>query len=361
MYINLIKILPLFDLIKVSINKHKWLIAIVIPYAIGALYIQKHLLSNYKRILIFDGIGIITTSIIWMFIFSCYSIYVMVFIRPNRLAHYLQINLRPHLNIERLIHSLPVIILLPVFISSFTIFKSAIQTFNPYEWDERLAEWDRILHLGVDPWRWLQILLSFPLLTFVVNFFYNLWFFILYMVIYYLAFSLNNQKLRMQFFLSFILSWIMLGTILATVFSSAGPCYYGNLFPEKNPFLSLMLYLHDANKHFPIWALDAQQMLWNNANNKTASYQLGISAMPSMHVATTVLIALWTLRINRGLGIAGIIFTLIILIGSIHLGWHYALDGYIGGLGAYLIWHGVGWMQRQTELKESTRNLLSNI
>ena len=349
------------DRIKVSIYVHKWLIAIIATYSIAAMYIKSHLLSQYKQPLMFDSLGILITLTIWILILSCYSVYVMIFIRPHKLTNFLSNNLQQRLTMERFIHSLPVIVLLPIFVSSFTIFKAAIPVFHFYAWDERLAEWDRILHLGIDPWRWLQIFFTFPLVTFVINFFYNLWFFILYGVIYYLAFSMKNLKLRMQFLLSFVLSWIVLGTIFATVFSSVGPCYYGYLFPKKNPFAPLMLYLNNANQHFPIWALDTQQMLWNNANDKAEMYQLGISAMPSMHVATAVLIALWAARINWGLGIFGIFFTFIILIGSIHLGWHYALDGYIGGLGAYMIWHGVGWKLRQTTPMQASKKILNTI
>ena len=35
-------------------------------------------------------------------------------------------------------------------------------------------------------------------------------------------------------------------------------------------------------------------------------------------------------------------FAVLILLGSIHLGWHYALDGYVGAAGAALVWHLVG-------------------
>ncbi len=40
------------------------------------------------------------------------------------------------------------------------------------------------------------------------------------------------------------------------------------------------------------------------------------------------------------------IFALCILVGSVHLGWHYAVDGYIGAAIAAAIWFGVGAVQR---------------
>jgi hypothetical protein len=39
------------------------------------------------------------------------------------------------------------------------------------------------------------------------------------------------------------------------------------------------------------------------------------------------------------------VFAVLILLGSVHLGWHYAVDGYAGALGAALLWHLVGRLQ----------------
>ena len=64
--------------------------------------------------------------------------------------------------------------------------------------------------------------------------------------------------------------------------------------------------------------------------------------MPSMHVATSVLLALFGWRHSRQAGIALTVYAALIMVGSVHLGWHYALDGYVGGLGALVVWWLVG-------------------
>jgi hypothetical protein len=35
----------------------------------------------------------------------------------------------------------------------------------------------------------------------------------------------------------------------------------------------------------------------------------------------------------------------VVLVGSVHLGWHYAVDGYLSIVGALAIWVGVGAVQ----------------
>jgi hypothetical protein len=38
----------------------------------------------------------------------------------------------------------------------------------------------------------------------------------------------------------------------------------------------------------------------------------------------------------------------VILVGSVHLGWHYAIDGYAAIVGTLVIWCGVGKMIRRS-------------
>ena len=81
---------------------------------------------------------------------------------------------------------------------------------------------------------------------------------------------------------------------------------------------------------------------------------LRISATPSMYIATDVLLAQWGWSTRQNIGITFVVFT-IIMLGSIHLGWHYALDGYVGGIGSHAIWHGVDWLLRKSPLNNASR------
>ena len=64
--------------------------------------------------------------------------------------------------------------------------------------------------------------------------------------------------------------------------------------------------------------------------------------MPSMHVSTSLLFVLVGWRSHRLLGVVFSIFAVVIMLGSVLLAWHYAIDGYVAIIFTLLIWHTVG-------------------
>jgi hypothetical protein len=271
--------------------------------------------------------------------------YVMAVVRPERLGRYLVADLRFNvLTAERVLNALIIFLALPVFTSMFTSVKAMIPLLQPFAWDTTFAGWDAFLHGGRQAWEWLHPILGTPLVTAAVNVVYVGWFFVLYGVWMWQAFSTRDRVLRMRFFLSFILMWILLGTGLATLLSSAGPCYFGRVTGLEDSFAPLMSYLREASTQAPVWAIQTQENLWRDYLSPGLELGSGISAMPSMHVATTVLFALLGWQVSRRLGIAFTAFAVAIMIGSVHLGWHYALDGYVSAIGTVLIWKLAGWL-----------------
>jgi hypothetical protein len=63
-----------------------------------------------------------------------------------------------------------------------------------------------------------------------------------------------------------------------------------------------------------------------------------------MHLASTWIMWRLAWSMGRAARIAGSAFLLLIFVGSIHLGWHYALDGYLAIIGAWTLWRGTGWL-----------------
>lgn len=331
--------------LRSALHAHRWLLLLVGLHALAAAVLYHAYPQDSDVLLLLEGFS--TSTLLGpLFALCAYALYVMIFVRPRALLHYLHTHLAAYLTRRRLLHALPALLAIPLFASSFTIAKAAVPLLHPYSWDSRLAAIDQTLHGGVQPWLLLQGLVGYPPVTALLNLAYHLWFFIMFAMLYWLVFSTERAQLRMQFMLSFVISWTLLGNVVATLLSSAGPCYYRLVTGGPDPYAALMGYLHVADSHIPVLALNVQNMLWQGYQQHVGVSGMTISAMPSMHVATAVLLALAGWHIGRSTGIALSIFAALILIGSIHLGWHYAVDGYVGAVGAYLIWRLVGWLQR---------------
>jgi hypothetical protein len=262
-----------------------------------------------------------------------------------------------YLTRQRAISFVVVALVLTPFMNTFGSFKQAIPYLTPFSWDKTFMEMDQALH-GGHPWQWLQPLLGYAPVTFTINCFYNVWVFVMFGVVLSQAWS-RNRTVRMQFLLTFVLIWIVIGTGLAMLFSSAGPCYYQHLTAAGSPYMDLMAYLNCANERLPLPSLNVQATLWRAYESGRHQLFAGISAMPSMHVATSVLFALVAWRINRWLGAAFTLFAIVIQIGSVHLAWHYAIDGYVGAALTVFIWHAVGWFLRNSGEYRTGQNVLA--
>jgi membrane-associated phospholipid phosphatase len=258
-----------------------------------------------------------------------------------------------------LVNALPVFAAMVFFNKAMIELKPAIPAIHPFSWDTRFMEWDRMLHFGTDPWVILQPLLGHDTITFAINMAYNFWFVALFAAWFWFGFQKQASELRTQFFLSYMLAWWIGGGLLAVYFSSAGPVYYDELGLTPNPYLGLFAYLNDADTRIPLWFLDTQQMLWDGYTGKGPP--LGISAMPSMHNASAVLFALAFAQVSKRLGWFFAAYAAVILVGSVHLGWHYAIDGYAGIAIALVSWWLAGrmarWLHQLPALKRYNESL----
>jgi hypothetical protein len=241
---------------------------------------------------------------------------------------------------DRIANSLNGLAAMIVFAAGFGVLKGAIAILAPFHWDEAFARWDRTLHFGRAPHEWLWWLVEQPVAVWLINLGYNFWFVVLAGSMLAAAISRRDTRLRHQFMVSLILVWVLAGFLVAMAFSSAGPCYFERL-GLGGEFQPLMDALAAADEHFPVWALTTQDILWSGyAGAPTGS--LGISAFPSVHVATAVLIAIYATRRSLSAGVALWLFAGLIMIGSVVLGWHYAIDGYAAAILAVAIWKATG-------------------
>jgi hypothetical protein len=231
-----------------------------------------------------------------------------------------------------------VIALAPPFMSTFSSFKQVIPIINNFSWDYQFMKLDYILHFGHHPWEFFRFFLNYPHIIKVIDRLYMLWFPILFFSCLWMGWSLR-RKLRFQFFINACLDWVILGTFLAIIFSSAGPCYYAKVVNgHPNPYDPLMSRLTEIHSSMPLFAIKNQIGIWKAYENHVWLPFGGISAMPSLHIAITVLFALVGWRINRYIGILLTAYVLITQIGAVILGWHYAVDGYVSILLTILVW-----------------------
>jgi PAP2 superfamily protein len=246
---------------------------------------------------------------------------------------------------ERVLGFALVALLVPVLLNAFGAWKALIPVLHPFAIDAQLASLDRALHLGRDPWRWLHPWLGHPSVTRAIDVIYWTWIIWIPLIVIWQAWD-TDQVRRRRFFLAFVLSWIVLGTGFATLLSSAGPCFYKYLVPGPDPYAPLLGYLDQIHVQTPLEARRWQTVLWVVYKMPTPDPYTRISAMPSMHVAIPVLYTLSAWPRSRWMGTLCAAFTLVILVGSVHLGWHYAVDGEVSVLAMCGLWWLAGRITR---------------
>lgn len=227
-----------------------------------------------------------------------------------------------------------------VMFDVFAAFKPAIPNFHPYTWDPFLAGLDEWLHLGTPPWEWLHALPGKDLLTTILDHVYVQWYSVTALVVL-LVLTAAPLTLRLRFFLGFVVVWILGGTVLGTLLASGGPVYYEAFTEDASRFASLLDYLDGAA---PI-ARELQQRLWDAYLTPGDAFAFeGISAMPSLHVAVAAYFAAWAWRMDRVWGMVFTLYAFVIFLGSVALGWHYAVDGYAGLLIALAVQRASEWL-----------------
>jgi hypothetical protein len=341
-----------------SVRRHRAFIVIVLAYCI-ACYAAGWLTGASRLVDIKPYTGIFTVLVGFLGIVVVVSsvLHVKYVVRPEGPLYpaVKAMLFGELLTADRLANILIPFTVGPLFFSAFGSFKVLIPHMNPFGWDHTFMLWDMAIHGGHMPWRLLQPVLGTPIVTSAINVCYDLWFGAMLATYIWQAWSLDRRELRAQFLISFLLFWIVIGTVMATLLSSAGPCYYGRVTGLEDPFQPLMAYLSSANDVAPVWSLKIQDLLWQNYTGDGSLPAGGISAMPSMHLAIATLMALLGWRTNRWLGAGYTAFAAIILIGSVHLGWHYAIDGYVSIVVAIVLWYGTGWALRRSARAAAAR------
>lgn len=244
-------------------------------------------------------------------------------------------------NRERLVFGLLTATMITFAFATFGHGKSLIPLFNAYDWDQAFMQADQTLHFGFQPYELLFGLFPYKGMIDLVAYAYSFWFTALFFVMFTTSFVRTNSPARMQFLIALVLACAVGGNLMATMFASAGPVYFERLGLGA-AYAPLDQLLQDRSSRALQGVFHLQDQLW-------AMYTLPdsfsvISAFPSMHVTTSTLMAIIAFKFRTWAGIVAAIFAGLILVGSVMLGWHYAVDGYAGMLIAVASWKASGWL-----------------
>ena len=217
--------------------------------------------------------------------------------------------------------------------------KQAIPIINPGVLDEDLLTCERIIHFGIVPsLLFVNILKNHESIVSVLDKIYFSWYFVKVIVFSFIVFYFPKRK-RIVFFYSYFLIWI-LGGSLAILFPSWGPIYY-----KPHWFTEILPHARFANV--------LQKILWDHylqiiKLSKTGDYIVyiyeGIAAIPSLHVATVALYFFFFKKWSRWVASLALSYLCLIQFGSFVLGWHYAIDGYLGILIAWAVFGQVSYV-----------------
>lgn len=244
---------------------------------------------------------------------------------------------------NRLLSGVLATFLMSLMLVSFTKLKNLIPALQPFSWDLYFVDLDRLLHFGNLPHEVLSGIVASPYAVGFLTGIYNIWLIMTYFVLVVACFMRPDNASRMRYLVAFVLTWAIGGNLLATIFSSAGPAYLQRL-GLSDVYTPLMQQLQTHAATGSLTVIGTQDLLWHW---QTSTPRLNaISAFPSMHVASSTLMAIFAFQWSRLAGIVLTIFAAGIMIGSFVLGWHYAVDGYAGAMIALGSWGVAGYLLR---------------
>ena len=228
-----------------------------------------------------------------------------------------------------------ILALLPITLF-FCIGKSMIPALGSYTLDPLLATTDRLLHFGYYPHEFLVPWIERTGLSGLIDSAYLSWFMVIYLITAFACWADPDQHRRQRFLWTYSLCWVAIGNIIAIIDASVGPLFFHEFYPYiSNPYEEFVAYLH-TQEGLKIFVI-ADELLSMVRDDSPININ-AISAMPSLHVAMCALGFLYFRSINNALWQFLVLFFIIILIGSVYLGWHYAIDGYAGALLAWGLW-----------------------
>lgn len=222
---------------------------------------------------------------------------------------------------------LPILVVFPVAF----LLKSFIFLINKTVWDRQLLQLDAALHFGFSPTIFLTTLLGEPLFLRIIDTFYTAVYYLIFVGYTATFLALLPRAQRLRFAHAFVVLW-MSGSVLYLLLPSWGPAFVATHLVEE------------ALEHMPR-TVAVQSMLYEELSSlvnrplEPRVVRLGcVAAFPSLHVGMMSLFALVSRQISRRWFHLNLFLVVLMIVGSVVTGYHYALDGYAGAALAVLAW-----------------------
>lgn len=220
--------------------------------------------------------------------------------------------------------------------AGFTLLKNTLPFITPYFADPFFANLDQALHFGVDPWVIAHQLAAYLPVEALINSYLAVWGLPALALPVIVAVSDGDHARSMRTLVMYLVAWIGIGNVLAFAGLSVGPVYYDRLLGTER-FADLTSILHSSGVSATHIGY-IQQALWDIYSGQSASVGSGISAFPSVHVATATVTAIYMVERSKWLLPLAALFLLSILFVSIFTGYHYAVDGYASIIVIFGLW-----------------------
>lgn len=208
--------------------------------------------------------------------------------------------------------------------TTFMWTKPLLNYLVPFWADPLLAGLDNAMFLGHDPWVFLTGLNSTPMAIF----YHRGWFVMMLLVLIFVLASPPSAE-KSATMLTYFLLWSVIGPVIHILLPAAGPIFFADL-GYGDRFAGLESVSETKEVATYLWMVYAGEGFGPGS---------GISAMPSLHIATTAWMIIATRIFARRLLLPMALAGFLIFLLSVALGWHYAADGIVGAIAAGACYH----------------------
>ena len=212
--------------------------------------------------------------------------------------------------------------------------KFAIPEAIPFWLDPSLVAAERAV-FGIDAWVLVDRLLGWAVLP--LDRLYGLWLPVQLLVLF-AVMTAPPSAAKSRALIAYSIGWFVLGIVAATLLSSAGPIFYDRLV-GGNAFAPLADMLRAKGAAMALVESDA---MWSAYESGRPGLVIGISAVPSLHVAITFWMYLAARTLAPRAAPVALAYFVVIWLASVQLGWHYFVDGLVGALAMLAIWAAAG-------------------